>query len=250
MPRFRFLAADSTGHVRDGTIDAATQTDARNKLATNGLAVRELEEIAADATRAADNPRPAGSARPVLPLEGLPRKHEPRAEPASAPRRASPLPLVLSIIALLVALATAGYVAFREPSNRLSRYDFSTPEDAYRSILRMEANSDFQALLELRHRTEGKQLQQKLDAMRLRRTEECNGKKILFIEYLVDAILTREIAYFERDPQQPRNWRPTQMSNEEIRVFNPSLADEVRNWPGVRTGDFAPMNGGRAAFDK
>jgi type II secretory pathway component PulF len=40
MPCFHFVAADSSGAVSDGAIDAATAADPRNKLAANGLAVR------------------------------------------------------------------------------------------------------------------------------------------------------------------------------------------------------------------
>jgi hypothetical protein len=249
MPRFRFVAADSTGHVTDGAIDAATQTDARTKLASNGLAVRELEEVAADASAPPALPRRA-LARPDEPVEPLPMTRRPRSEPVESPRRGSGTPLVVSIVALVIAVATAAYVVVRDPSNRLNRYDFSTPEDAYRSMLRIHANGDFQAMMELQRHSEGKRLRQKLDVIQINKTAQLHGKTILFVSSNVDAIVTREIAFFERDPDQPKRWRPTEITDAEIRAFNPSLADEVRRWPGIRTGDFAPMNGGAGAFEK
>lgn len=251
MPRFRFVAADSFGHVSDGTIDAATQSDARNKLASNGLAVRELEEVAADVSSPPVTPRRV-AATPTEPVERLPMRRVPRSEPAAAPARGSSLPVALSILALVISLAVAGYVLYRgDPySSRLSRYDFTTPESAFRSNLRIQATADLPAMIELQRRSDGKQLRARLDAARVVDSVDCRGKSILFVEYLIDAILTREIHCFERDPDDRRFWKTSHITPDEIRHFDPTLAERVARWPGIRTGDFAPMNGGAGAFDK
>lgn len=251
MPRFRFVAADSFGHVSDGTIDAATQADARNKLASNGLAVRELEEVATGGSSPPVAPRRAAAAS-TEPVEPLPMRRVPKSEPAGAPVRGSSLPLALSIIALVISLAAAGYVLYRgDPySGRLSRYDFSTPENAFRSNLRMQATADLPAMIELQRRSDGKQFRARLDTARVVDSVDCRGKSILFVEYMIDAILTREIHCFERDPDERRFWKTSNISDVEIRSVDPALADRVARWPGIRTGDFAPLNGGRPDPDK
>jgi hypothetical protein len=250
MPRYRFIAADSLGQLSDGTIDAATQADARRKLASNGLAVRELEEVAPGAEPPL-SPAARRSAVSGNPVEPLPMRRPPRAEPAGEPTRGSSAPLILSIIALVVAVGSAIYSTTRDPfSSRLNRYDFSNPEAAYLSHLRMQAAADLPAMMELQRRSgESKKLRDKLDAIQVRRAEPCGSKTILFIEYTVDAIQTREIAYFERDPDQSKIWRPTHMSEVEIRGINAELADRVRDWPRSRTGDFVPLGGRRGGAD-
>lgn len=245
MPRFRFVAADSTGHVNDGTIDAATQTDARNKLASNGLAVRELEEISAGG-----EPTPAPGRRSFaasgVALEPIPLRRAARAEPVETAGRGSSAPLVIAIIALIISVASAFYSTTRDPySGRLSRYDFSTPEAAYLAHLKMQANADLPAMMELQRRSEGKHLRDKLDSVQFRYSKDCGGKKILFVEYTIDAIMTREIHFFEPDPNHSRSWKITHISDPEIRTFSHELADEVAAWPQTRTGDFAPLGRGR-----
>ena len=243
MPRFRFVAADSTGHVNDGTIDAATQTDARNKLATNGLAVRELEEIG---TGAALTPAPERRSFAAPSEAPIPLHRPARAEPAETAGRGSSAPLVIAIIALIISVASAFYSTIRDPySGRLNRYDFSTPEAAYLSHLKMQANADLPAMMELQRRSEGKHLRDKLESVKIDPPEDCRGKKILFVEYTIDAILTREVHFFEPDPNQSRSWKITHISDPEIRAVSPELADRVAAWPQSRTGDFVPLGGRR-----
>jgi hypothetical protein len=241
MPRFRFVAADSTGHVNDGTIDAATQTAARNKLATNGLAVRELEEIGTGAAQTPAAGRRSFEASSDA-LEAIPMRRPARAEPVEAAGRGSSAPLVIAVIALIISIASAFYSTTRDPySGRLSRYDFSTPEAAYRSHLKMQANADLPAMMELQRRSEGKHLRDKLESVQIHPPEDCRGKKILFVEYTIDAILTREVHFFEPDPNHSRSWKITHISDPEIRAVSQELADRVARWPQSRTGDFAPI---------
>jgi len=110
----------------------------------------------------------------------------------------------------------------------------------------MQANADLPAMMELQRRSEGKHLRDKLDSVQIRPPKDCGGKKILFVEYTIDAILTREVHFFEPDPNYSRSWKITHMSDPEIRACSHELANEVAAWPQTRTGDFgAPIGGGR-----
>ena len=115
MARFRFVAADSMSQVHDGTIDAATQTDARNKLASNGLAVRELEEIGPGAEpRAAPDRRSQAAAEAAA--EPLPPRRPPQSAPVEAAGRGTSAPLVIAVIALIVGTGV-GYMMGRMPAS-------------------------------------------------------------------------------------------------------------------------------------
>src|SRR6476620_4129653 len=104
MPRYRFTAVDSYGTAHDGTIDAADEAAARNKLASNGLAVRSVEAAAATpGTEPPEVPRRAaprssgdGSGSAVIPR----RARSPDAPDDPPARRGSPWPLILSLLAL------------------------------------------------------------------------------------------------------------------------------------------------------
>jgi hypothetical protein len=243
MPRFRFVAADSTGQVHDGAIDASTQTDARNKLAANGLAVRELEEVAGGVEPISLPGRRtrSGAGEPV---DTFTVQRVPRADEPGRARGGSALPLVLAIAALVVAVASAAYSALRDPlSNRLSRYDFSTPEAAYMSHLRIQATGDVPAMIELQRRAVPKQTREKLDTARVVDAVECRGKTILFIEYEVNAVRVQEIQCFEPDPEHARSFRIAHISDNEIRTFDRQLADRVAAWRAAQAGEFAPVRG-------
>lgn len=254
MPRYRFLAADSAGVVSDGTIDAATQTDARNKLAANGLAVRELEEAAATAGMAAPElPRrtvpKSSSSSGVEPIPGT--RRSARADPAVAPRRGSRTALLLATIALAISVLAAAYVVYRDPPwGRLSRYDFSTPEAAYTSQLRINANADLPALIELQRKLQGKQVREKLDTVHVARSREFRGKQILFIYYEQKGMRMYEIAFMERDVEAGKMWKQSYVSHEEIRNADPSLAAEIANWRSTGAGNFGPPPGMPAAGER
>lgn len=238
MPRFRFVAADSFGQVSDGAIDAANQTDARNKLASNGLAVRELEEVAA----------PSGAAPPVLPrkesavrsvehVEPLPMKRPARSKPAESTGRGSRAPMILAIAALVISLTAAAYVFYRDPPwGRLSRYDFSTAERAYRSQLRIEANGDVLAMIELQRKLDERRLREKLSTVKIEHTEMHQGKVVLFISYEMKGNPMHEVSYFERHPEHGNLWRQTHISTDEIRGSNAALAAEIQRWLANNNG--------------
>jgi hypothetical protein len=161
-----------------------------------------------------------------------------RPAPAESAGRGSSVPLILASLALVVSVATALYSVYRDPfANRLSRYDFSTPEAAYHSLLRIEATADLPAMMELQRRNDARRLREKLDSASVEDAAECRGKTILFIEYTADSKTMHEIQCFEPDPNQPRTWRIAQISDEEIRAIDPHLANRVADWRTMRPGE-------------
>lgn len=242
MPRYRFTAVDSYGSAHDGAIDAPTEAAARNKLASNGLSVRTVEEVAAaPGTEPPDVPRrvapkpssaPDGSAPPVR----RPREFDP---PAPAGRRGSPWPLVLSLLALAVSLATAAYTLTRRDrgpdANRFGKYNFATAEDALLSEVRMVAGGDVLAQLELRQKGMAAQFRERDETFQLdrSRTAAYQGKTILFFEYEQHGVKFKDVAIMERDDHG--GWRRSyNTSFEEIEHADPRLFRKIVEWQGGR----------------
>jgi hypothetical protein len=242
MPRFRFVAADSFGQVNDGAIDAASQSDARNKLAANGLAVRELEEVAATSNAAPPViPRKASTVRVVEPGEPLPAKRAGRSESAEPTGGGSRKPLLLAIAALVVSLSAAAYVVYRDPPwGRLSRYDFSTAERAYMSQLRIEANGDLQTMIEMQRKLDERRVGEKLRSVKIDHSEMHQGKAVLFISYEWNGYRMHEVTYYERHPEHANLWRQTHISIDTIRSANAGLADEIQKWLANSNGGGLP----------
>jgi hypothetical protein len=240
MPRYRFAAADADGMLHDGTIDAASLADARHKLASNGLAVRELEEVEGTAGMVPPEvPRrhaPKPAAKPAADADPLPTRPPRREPPAESPRRGSRATLVLSVIALFLSLTAVAYVVYRDPPwGRLSKYDFRTPEAAYTSQVRMAANGDYLAMMELQRKLNNKQIRQRLDTLRIDHTRQAGGKTVVFAEYYDKEKPQREVAVFEKDPDSGM-WKQSYSAMSELMHADPRLAQEIREWTSGRTG--------------
>jgi hypothetical protein len=240
MPRFRFVAVDSSGSVHDGTIDAETETDAQNKLATNGLAVRKVEEVAASADappvevprRVVVKSSTSSNALPAVPARAV--AHE---QQEASRRHGSVWPFVFSTLALIIAIATAVYVVSRDPpGGRLSKYDFRTPEAAAMSYARIRANNDYRAMVELMGLHEMKFAKERFNSMIVQKTRDHPSiprLRVVFIEYEIPARgrPMHEVQWFERDLDtglwQPAKTMPTDLEGTR-------LGEEIADW--IRMG--------------
>jgi hypothetical protein len=155
---------------------------------------------------------------------------------------------ILSILALLVALATAGYVIYRDPPwGRLGKYSFSTPEQALRSDMKMEANGDIHALIELNAKLDRKQLREKLNSLDVKRTADYKGKTALFIQYKSTDKETKqekerkEVVWYEKE-ETTGYWRRTYVSSMEVRTSDEKLAKEIEQWGSSGMGFGGPGN--------
>jgi hypothetical protein len=226
MPRFHFVAVDSAGSVHDGAINAPTETDARNKLASNGLAVRMLEELAGSDAPAVNPPRRTAPA-PLTPST-------PPVPARAATQQTSQVPFILSLIALVVAIATAAYVAFGgEKSHRLASYDFGTPEAAFRSMLEIQGSGDPDLKAAFEVRFFGAVNRERLASLRLERTARLSEKRaVLFIEYEMEGRKIRDTITLEFD-EEANGWKTAYVSPSEISRIDPSLAAEMQEWSRV-----------------
>jgi hypothetical protein len=231
MPRFQFAAVDSAGMLHDGKIDASSADDARAKLESNGLKVRELTEL--------DPPIEPRPSRSEPSFERGPRSAEraadaPRRElrDSNPPRRGFPFGLV----ALLVSLVALGYTMYHNPPwGPLARYNYSTAEAACRSDLEMEARGDIPAFMALNRRVDKRNIQERLATLDIAKTADYKGKKVLFVKYKTTDKETKqekerkEVHWYEKH-EDSGYWQRTYVNESEVRKTDEKLAKDIEAW--------------------
>jgi hypothetical protein len=160
-------------------------------------------------------PQPNLAGRVLLqnPLDRCPM---PRAQPLQQPQQTDlrerdmaalrtlfgALPNVLSLLALVVSLGTAGWVAStRWPSALLAKYDFSSPEAALRSELTMTRDGDFDAIRAHYREFHRGVATEALKTLKVESTKEFKGAKILFVSFTDRGEPVRECRFFIRDAE-------------------------------------------------
>lgn len=231
MPKYRFTAVDTEGMFRDGTIDAPDGQAARDRLAANGLKVRELEEV--------DSPGepPLFTTPPVIPVAAGGRRSE--GEPSAYSRSkaaagSSKGTAFFAVAAILLTVASVGYSFYKNPPwGRLSKYDFSSPEAALRSNLKLEANGDILAAVEYEAKIDRRKRKEYRDTLEVKRTEDADGKKLIFIQYRETNPSTKktrqlyDVRWFERN-EDTGYWTPSTPS----RNVPEKLSQDIIEWTG------------------
>ena len=144
---------------------------------------------------------------------------------------------ILGLLALLVALATAGYVVYRDPPwGRLGKYNFSSPEQSMRSDLRMRANSDVLALIELDGKLEKKELNLRLSSLKVDKAVDWQGKTALFIQYkqlnrkTKEEKERKEVVWYEKDDTTGYYKRTFDIDTGELRKTDEKLYKDMMAW--------------------
>lgn len=233
MPKFRFTAVDAEGTPHDGNIDAPDARTARARLERNGLAVRELEEIATPPGEPPvfEGPPPIPVARGQTRAEsGQP------AHAAAAPARSSKWTYFFAVAGLLLALFAAGYTVYRNPPlGRLSKYDLTTPEAALRSMTRMQADGDYKAMFEYQTKLMRTELQDISDTLVVHRTAPFEKQTAVFFQFRFTNPLTKQeqetkfVEWFEKD-ERSGYWLPARERPRDLPQKDPQLAAEIEKW--------------------
>lgn len=161
-----------------------------------------------------------------------------RSTPPSIRPGATTAPFVLSLVAFLLALTVTGYIVHRDPPwGRLSKYDFSTPEAAMRSHLKMEANADILTRAEYEARIEKKPSREMLASLEIKAVTHAamDLKTVVFYRYQVTdpaSKKTRErqaVQWFEKD-EDTGYWKKTYVDLSRVHAVNKRLAAEISDW--------------------
>jgi hypothetical protein len=142
------------------------------------------------------------------------------------------LSLILSIVALAVALGSLAWQFFRGDSlgHGLSHYDFSTPEKALLAQGQMRLNHDLRAEWEYYEKMDGGLQKERLDTLKVEKQRIWNKRVILFISYKQKGVERKDINAF-RKSKKMGFWVPDYGFNDfQIRGQNPTLADEIVRW--------------------
>jgi len=180
--------------------------------------------------------------------------------PPSIRRRGAVSSGVLARFAFAFSLIALFLVLFRDPLGPIYRfnwnafgsglegYDFSSPSGALKSELKMQANNDFRAAIELSRRLGGRLAKEKFNTLEIkkevevqvpeeRRRARLNAKKggktrpvkLLFITYKRDGESRNSVESFEKD-EDTGFWKPAHVLSYEIEDIDKELAKEMRDW--------------------
>jgi len=150
---------------------------------------------------------------------------------AASPQKSSgPVPLILSIIAVVLSLVAVLLSFTKNPLGKgLDSYDFSTPEAALKSRMQIRANSDIQAQIDLEKVQQGTHLEEALRTLEVHRTVDFEDKKIVFFSYMKGGEKEKEYEAFEKD-LETKLWFRKFISISSVRDSNDQLADDMASW--------------------
>ena len=142
-----------------------------------------------------------------------------------------PVPLILSIVAIVISLSSCMWMVFSNPAGKAcKRYDFSTPKASLFSLAEMGANNDILAEEELRSLSNSLKMKERLKTLKVNKEVEWKGKKILFISYDRNGLTRHETPIFEKD-DKTGFWLPARrVSTSEIRSDDHELAKAMQEW--------------------
>ncbi len=147
------------------------------------------------------------------------------------------LSVILSCCALFLSLLAVALVFLRDPlGSGVNAYDFTTPEAALASHLRMESHPDIRAEIELAQLRHGKTAEEKRRTIKVHKESSHGGKKLLFVSFEENGISTYDIEAFEKDADTGW-WFPAHFSTYDI--DDSSLEAAVKEWQ-AKSGSIEP----------
>lgn len=119
---------------------------------------------------------------------------------ASKPEAVVPLPIILSVVAIVISLGTLARTYYHKPLGEgMSRYDMTTPKAAIESQLRMVADSDLLAVLEMNLLGDDDLAAEKLRTLEVAKESEWRGSKVLFVRFEQNGIKKYDAEYLSKD---------------------------------------------------
>jgi hypothetical protein len=248
MPRFLLVVRDAAGKTREKAVTAPSEAEVAAAARHKGYEVVSVEPI--HEVRDTDSPPLPAPPPTELPRRGAPPQTDNRTGwdegPPGADRLSRLVPyasLGLAGTALLVSLATFGYVLWSDPlSGGLSRYDMSSPRAAYLSVMQREQKADLRAELEYQRRFAdrrpgGRRIAEKIDTYEFRKEIEYGSRRGLLVSYKAGGEKRHHIAWFEKDDKTGW-WVETDIPLADIEKNDRELADQLRRFE--MTGEVPP----------
>jgi len=166
-------------------------------------------------------------------------------------QRGSAVSIVLACVALVLSLVALAWSLFHDPlGSGMQKYDFSTPENTYTSIMKMTLDQDVRAIVELQCAMNYAQFRERLRTYKVEkgaevkikvRGEDQQGdeggdkkeqfelKKALFVSYQKDGKTRYAVVWFKQDEERGI-WLPHGVEHNDLVGADPDLAREVREW--------------------
>jgi len=142
----------------------------------------------------------------------------------------STIAIILSSVAIIVAGYNYYLSTARNPwGDSIEKYELANPLDAYKSLVEMELNKDFLALIQYQSAISYKKNREKLDTLKVQKEREFQGKKLLFVEYTEAGIPKREVVALEKEASSGY-WFSVYVSSYKVKETNAALAAEMDLW--------------------
>lgn len=146
-------------------------------------------------------------------------------------QRGSAFGTALGVISMFVSFAAIAFVLVRptEQARRpdLTSYDFSSPETMLKSLWTMQGSGDYDALREFQRTVKSSMYAEMLSTLKVDRSTDYAGKRVLFVSYRARGTLTFETLAFEKDASSGL-WDTVYLSPYD--VTDDKLKQEMTGW--------------------
>ena len=140
----------------------------------------------------------------------------------------SKLSIILSSLALALSLFVFLWTYVMDPlGSGISSYDFTTPKSALTSSLKIQANRDFRAMLDLERLKQGNTANEKQRSVQVHKESNYQGKKILFISYTENGLKKNDISSFEKNADSGL-WFPSYVST--YNMGDSDIENAIKKW--------------------
>ena len=155
---------------------------------------------------------------------------EERREKTPLGERVIPVPLLLSVCAVLISLAAIIWTIYHDPfRSHLNRYDFSTPKGCLISVLELGANNDIGSSLALQRLLGQRAVEEKLRTIGVHKEAEWRGEKILFVSYEKNGIKKYATEAFSKDAETGF-WQPSYVGIFSMGDEDKALSTMMKTW--------------------
>lgn len=237
MQQWNVRAVDAQGQYQILALEAPSQDAAAAIAQQRGLRVESVTLLAHGA-KPAPTPSPKSSPSPSPATAPTPRPPAPAGMLAPRSPRSrlvwTILSLLLSATALIVAILALTASDGKNPLGAgLEKYDFKTPRAAFRSSVKMFANGDFRAQIELQRKLTEPTYREQLKTLEISKEVaiKSQGKElvVLFVSYDEDGKKQYKCFVMEKIAKSDL-WNRTYYSRYTIAKIDKDLSKQMEEW--------------------
>lgn len=226
MPYYTVTTYDAQGQLQSQVVEAISHDQAVAVAQARGLRIHSVTPM--QATPTGSIPGAPSAAATALPG---------RDGPAARPTRSSTWVIVgfavcgfLTAVAMGLAIAALVLGGARAPwEGALKRYDFKDPKNAYRSWLRIQAEGDVWAQIQLAREIQKPRFKERMKTLKIHARVDFEDKVILFVSYEEKGRKQHRCDAMEKD-KETGYWSHSYVSRYTVGKSNPELGERMKKW--------------------